>query len=213
MHRMGQVMRGVSATALLVMVVSPALAFPGKGDRAQAAIAEATGKVDAANKAGVGGQVPALQARAQAALKASQEDVAAGNKEQAIADANHASELADMAIGEANRNRTEAEHARNADAAASTAAAQQDAAAAQQQAAAANARADSAQQQAAAASAQADALRNAPPPTTTVTTVEKDVHTTPARPITHKVVHRTVQPATTAEKTTTTVTTAPNPGG
>src|ERR1700754_762487 len=148
MRRPIPIARGIGFSALLVLAMTPAIA--GKGDRAQTAIAEARGKVDAANKAGTAGQVPGLQARAQAALRTAEEDIARGDKEQAIADANHASELADMAIGEANKARTENEQARHADAMAAATSAQQDAAAA-------NARADAAEQSAAAANAQAEA--------------------------------------------------------
>jgi hypothetical protein len=187
--------------------MTPAVA--GKGDRAQAAIAEARGKVDAANKAGTAGQVPGLQARAQAALRTAEEDVARGDKEQAIADANHASELADMAIGESNKVRMENEQARHADAMATAAAAQQDAAAAK-------ARAEAAEQSAAQAGAQVEAMRNAPPPpaptTTTVTTEEHNVRATSSPRVVHRVVRRTTPAVSEKKTTTTTVTTGPGSG-
>ncbi len=207
MRRPIPIVRGIGFSALLVLAMTPAVA--GKGDRAQAAIAEARGKVDAANKAGTAGQVPGLQARAQAALRTAEEDVARGDKEQAIADANHASELADMAIGESNKLRMENEQARHADAMATTAAAQQDAAAA-------NARAEAAEQSAAQAGAQVEAMRNAPPPpaptTTTVTTEEHHVRATSSPRVVHRVVRRTTPAVSEKKTTTTTVTTGPGSG-
>jgi hypothetical protein len=208
---------GAALAALLA--AGPAIA--GKGDRARAAIAEASGKIDAANKIGASGDAPRLQAEAAASLRAAREDLARGHKEQAFDEANHASELADTAIGQAQRNRSEAE-------AAGRAHAENAAAAARQQAAAANARADSAEQAANAAAAAADAARNAPAPapvvvampapqpppqTTTVTTEHASttaVAATPARRrVVRRVVHRPVRHATrtVVHRTTTTVST------
>jgi hypothetical protein len=197
---------------MLLMLATPAIA-EGKADRARAAIAEATGKIDAANKLGANGEVPRLQAEAQAALRAARENLASGRKEEAISAANHASTTADLAIGEAQKNRANADQAQRANAEATAAAAQQDAAAA-------NVRADAAQQAAASAAADAAAARAAPPviiapaaPTTTVTT-ETVKTAAPARTVKRAPVRRTVKRTTVApavaEKTTTTVTTTPN---
>jgi hypothetical protein len=216
MRNMSNLGRGVALAALLAVTASPALA-EGKGDRAQKAIAEARGKVDAAERAGTTGDVPGLTARANAALRAAEEDVREGHKVAAIQAANRASELADTAIGVSNKQRDDTQAAMNADAAARTDAARQQAAAAQDAAAAANARADTAQQQAAAAQAQADALRNQPP-VATVTTTETTKHVASAAP-THRVVRRVItHPVTrsanaTERTTTTTVSTAPPDSG
>lgn len=222
--------RSLCLPALIALAATPALA--GKADRARVAIGQAQGKVDAANKLGASGEVPHLQAQAGAALRAAQEDLSRGKKEDAIAEANRASELADTAIGEAQRARTQAARAATDDANARADAAQGQAVDAQQQAAAANARADAAEQSAAAAQADADAARNAPPqqvvlavpapqpqPTTTVTTetVKQTAastpvhHSAPARRVVHHATtaHATTAHATTTEKTTTTVTTSP----
>ncbi|AYJ84762.1 hypothetical protein D3Y57_01270 (plasmid) [Sphingomonas paeninsulae] len=199
--------------SVLLLLASPAYA-EGKADRARAAIAEATGKIDAANKLGANGEVPRLQAEAQAALRTARENLASGHKEEAIAAANHASTTADLAIGEAQKNRTNAERAQRANTEAKAAVAQQDAAAA-------NARADAAQQSAASAAADAAAARAAPPvviapapPTTTVSTETVKRVATPTRTVKRAPVHRVVKRTTTApavsEKTTTTVTTTPN---
>lgn len=200
----------------LALIAAPALAA-GKGDRAQMAIAAASAKVDTASRLAATGDVPRLQAEAAAALRAAQEDVSAGHKERAIADANHAAELADMAIGIAQRN----QNAQRENAAAA-------ADAARQQAAAANARADAAEQAAASAAADAAAARDTPPPppvviatpapqpsptpppqTTTVTTETQTASVaTPAA--THRVVHHSTHrraQAHTVQKTKTTVTT------
>ncbi len=206
MHGYFKLAIGVSILPMLALSAAPGSAFPGKGDRAQAAIAEAKGKIDAVNKVGVSGDVPGMVARAQAALATAQEDVSRGDKDQAIADAHHASELADTAMGIANRNRLEAERAHHADAMAATAAAQQDAAEA-------NARADAAQQAAATAAAQAEAMRNTPPPAppTTTVTVEKKVVRPAPRRVTHRVVRHTSHPSQTATEKTT-ITTSPSTG-
>lgn len=203
-----------AALSALLLVTTPALA-EGKADRARAAIAEATGKIDAANKLGANGEVPRLQAEAQAALRAARENLARGHKEEAIAAANHASTTAELAIGEAQKNRMNAERAQRANTEATAAAAQQDAAMA-------NARADAAQQSAAAAASDAAAARATPPvviaapapPTTTVTT-ETVKQVAPARTVKRAPVRRVVKRTTrtapaVSEKTTTTVTTTPN---
>ncbi|WP_267381910.1 MULTISPECIES: hypothetical protein [unclassified Sphingomonas] len=202
-----------SALGFLAITAAPALA-EGKADRARAAIAEASGKLDASAKVGTGGDAPRLQAQAQAALRTAQESLASGHKEDAIAQANHASELADMALNEAQRNRTMAERAQRTQANSVAVSAQADAAAA-------NARADQAEQAAAAAAADAAAARAAPPvvvaappaPSTTVTTettkstAATATTTKPAvRRVVHRVTHAKPRVATT-EKTTTTVTT------
>ncbi|QNQ12178.1 hypothetical protein H3Z74_22365 [Sphingomonas alpina] len=202
--------RALCVSALLLSSATPAFAR-GKTDRAHEAIAAAKAKVDAANKLGASGEVPRLQAQAQAALRSAEEDLAAKRKDQAIAEANRASELADTAIGISERNRNEAVNAERAAAAD-----------AQQEAAAANARAQAAQQEANAAAADAAAARAAPPPapiviappapTTTTITTETVKSAAPATVARKKVtvrkpVRRVVKRSGTAEKTTTTVTT------
>jgi len=206
------------ATALpiaLLLIGSPA-APEGKKDRARQAIAEASAKVETINKLGGDADAPRAQAEAQAALRSARDHLAGGKKDEAIADAHHASEIADLAIAQAQRRRAENEQSQRAQADAT-------AAQAQQAAAAANARADSAEQAAASAAADAAAARAAPPPapvviaqpapTTTVTTEtvkQSSAGTTARRPV-KRVVHttsRTARPVT-SEKTTTTVTTAP----
>lgn len=223
MHSLAQLARGAGITGLLILAATPAFAGE-KTNRARQAIAEATGKVDAANKLGVSGEVPHLTARAQAALRTAREDLARGRKEQAIDEANQASQLADTAIGEAQRNRIAAERAEHDNAAAA-------ADAAHHEAAVANERAQNAEQAAASAAADAAAARAAPPPapviiqtpapaptTTTVTTESvKQASVTHAGTTTHRRVVRHVvrrKPVATAhavhEKTTTTVTTRSN---
>jgi hypothetical protein len=230
MRRSLPIARSATALAALVLAAGPALAGP-QTNRARQAIAEASGKIDAANKAGVSGDVPRLQAEAAASLRAAREDLARGHKEQAIDEANHASALADRAIGQAQRDRAEAEHAEQARA-------EEAAAAARRQAAAANERAASAEAAASSAAAAAEAARNAPPPapvvvavpapqpaaqTTTVTTERATtvgatrVAAKPAarpRRLARRPVHHATRHAsrTIVHKTTTTVTTGADPG-
>lgn len=205
------------ALSASLLAPSPVLAA-GKADRARAAIAEATGKVDAAANVGTSGDAPRLSAEAAAMLRQAKQDLASGHKEQAFDDANRASQLADTAIGVSKRARTEAEQAQRASAETSAAVAQQDAAAA-------NARADAAQQAAAAAAADAAAARAAPPvvvaapapaqTSTTIVTAESVTTPVPVRTTTAKTAVKRAVPhaahrarAVVAKKTTTmTVTT------
>src|SRR3569623_3282306 len=215
MKGLGFFARGVAISALVALPDS-ALA-EGKTDQARKAIDAAQAKVDAGNTVGVAGDAPRFQAQAVAALRLARDELAHHDKDAAIRDAQHASELADMALSASSR-------ARLADQQAATEAAQR-------QAAAANERAADAQASAAAAQAAAAAARAAPPPApvviaaptpppapapTTVTT-ETTQSTAPAttthvarsaakRRVVHHVVRRSAHPATTT-RTKTTVTT------
>lgn len=207
MHSFQRISRAAGVSALLALSTIPVAAHAGKADEARAAIAEARGKIDAGNKVGASGVTPEMQSRAQAALASAEAHLNKGDKDAAISDAHHASELADMALVNTDRRKEASAQDSRMDAEAS-------ASAAQQSAAAANERADAAQQAAATANAQADALRNAPPPapapaptTTTVQTVEREAVQTPARHVVRKPVHTTT--AAVKKTTTTTVTTAP----
>lgn len=220
MHRFGLFTSIASVSALLALSTVPAAADPGKADRARSAIAEARGKIEAGDKVGASAQAPELQARARASLASAEALLSRGKKDEAIADARHAGEFADMAIVTADRHK--AADARDAEASAadahrSAADANGRADSAEQAAAAANARANSAQQAAALAAAQTEALRNAPT-TTTVATEKVVVATPPAtRTVTvrqkapvrkHRVVSKPARAV--VEKTTTTVTTGQN---
>jgi hypothetical protein len=165
----------VSGAAL---IVAPPALGQGKKDRAREAVAAAEAKVDAAGKVGAAGEVPRLLAEAQAALRTAQEDLAHDSKTQAIADANHASMLADQALGEAQR--AKLARARDDKQAADAAAAD-----AARSAADANARA-------AAAEADANAARNAPPPAPVVIAAPPP----PPVPTSTTVTTETVAPAT-----------------
>src|SRR5438067_12127911 len=133
-----------------VAIALPSAAFAdGKTAQARRAIAAAQAKIDASNIAGASGDVPALHAQAVTALHVAQDELNHHAKDAAIRDANHASELADMAIAASQRERSGAQAAATADA--------------QHQAAEANARAAAAQQAAAAAQADAAAARATPP--------------------------------------------------
>jgi hypothetical protein len=204
--RFSLILACVSGAAL---IAAPPALGQGKKDRAREAVAAAQAKVDAAGKVGAAGEVPRLLARAQAALRTAQEDLARDKKTDAIADANQASMLADQALGEAQR--AKLDRARDDKQAADAAAAD-----AARSAADANARA-------AAAEADANAARNAPPPapvviaapppaptSTTVTTetvapAKVVARTVPRkRVVTRRHVVRKVAPATVKTKTTVT---------
>jgi hypothetical protein len=208
-----------SALGLTLAVSSPAFA-DGKMDRARAAVAEARGKVDAATRAGTGGVAPRTLTQAQDALRVAEDDLKATRKDKAIADAQEASRLADLALNEAQRARVDRERA--------------DRAAADAQAADAARAAEEANARARAAEADAAAARNAPPPPpviiaapvpapapapaptrTTVTTSTSApaaatrvvVRRAPARRVVKRRVVHKAAPARPAVKTKTTVTT------
>ena len=209
------------ASALLFGATGPVMAR-GKMDRAREAVAAARAKVEVAAKLGASGEVPRLQAEAAAALRTAEEDVASSRKDEAIAQANRASQLADTAIGISERNRNANANVNAAvavDAQQQAASANAQAQAATAQADDANARAAAAEQAARAAQADAAAARAAPAPTTVVTTETTKTAAVPATRTVVKakprVVKKTVSRTTpvraaTTEKTTTTVTTAPN---
>jgi len=211
MKGLGFFARGVAMTALVTMPIS---AFAeGKTDQARKAIAAAQAKVDAGNTVGAAGDAPHFQAQAVAALRLARDELAHHDKDAAIRDAQHASELADMALSASSRARLNDQQAATE--------------AAQRQAAAANERAADAQASAAAAQADAAAARSAPPPapvviaapaptpptptTVTTETPQSTAATTttraaPRRRVVRRVVHHSAHPATTT-RTRTTVTT------
>ena len=197
------------------MTMLPGTAFAGEQTKAEAAISEARGKVEAGDKVGAGEQAPQLQAQAREALVSAQDLLTNHHKAEAIVAAHHAGDLADQAIISANSRKAEMERARRDDLRGSAMDAQQSAAnanvradSAQQATAAANVRADMAQHSADTANAQADAMRNAPPPATTVAVTEHDTVRTPmVHHRHHRIVHHHAR-ATHEHSTTTTITTS-----
>jgi len=224
-------LRGAAASALLFATATPAFA-QSQTDRARMAITEAQAKVDAAVKVGATTHAPKLMAEAQAALRNAQEDLARHDKDASIADAHHASELADEALGVTERNKAETvsaerDRAQSAETAATAAQADADAQrdgrvaaeaaadSAQADAAQANNRADQAQQAASASAADAAAARAAAEkPATTVTvertegTVTQPAYSRRAPAVRKPAVRRApVRAAPATRKTTTTTTT------
>ena len=224
MKRLTHFTRKASLAALLAATVLPGVAYAGDQTNAEAAIAEAKGKIDAGEKVGVSDQAPELQAQAREELMSAEAKLSHHHKREAIATAHHASELADQALVAANDRKALAERARRDDIRDSAAVAQQSAVnaniradSAQQAMTMANMRADSAERDSASANAQADALRNAPPPaatqtTTTLAVTQHDTVTTKAAPIRHhhrRVAHKRARTA--HVRTTTTVVTTTHP--
>jgi SWI/SNF-related matrix-associated actin-dependent regulator 1 of chromatin subfamily A len=213
---MAFIMRGVGISALLI--ATPSLA-QSKIDRARTAVAEATAKVDAAEKIGAGTYASEPMTRAQESLRVARDQLARDHRDSAISEARRASALAEEALVTAERNKTEQASAErdarlNAEAQVATEASQR--AAAQDAAASAEARAAQAQQAAttAAASAEAAAARAAAAETaatTTVTTVDQT--TAPARSYSSAkkkkttTVRKTTRKAAPAPAATTTTTT------
>lgn len=208
-------MLALGATALALSMAQPALA-EGKADRAREAIAAAEAKLQAADVAGAGQLLTERQAKAREELAAAKEALANGHKDDAIAEANHVSMLAEANLGEAQHRKAAMSQARVEAAHEQVAAANQQAADAQAQAQDANARAEVAQNAAASSAAAADAARqaaaaaqmaaNTPPPPT-----ETSVTTTTARTasghtaVRKKVVHTRANPTGRVAETTTTV--------
>ena len=206
MSRRSHLAIAVSASAALIW--STASIAESKTSQARRAIAAAQAKIDASNIVGASGDAPRLHAQAVAALHVAQDELAHSAKDEAIRDANHAAELADMALTASQRERNQAQSAATAQA--------------QHDAAEANARAADAQAAAAQAQADAAAARSTPPvvvqtpappapaPQTeaTVTTTHTD-EVAAAHPATVKrrVVHhrRVSHPAAHTSKTTVTV--------
>ncbi len=200
-------------------------AHAGEETRAVAAIALASGKIDAGDKADVGTQAPALQRQAHEALMAAQDLLNHHKKSEALAAAQHAGELADQAMAVANSRKAEADTHRRDDqrdaearARETTNIANSRANSAEAATAVANTRAANAEQSSINANAQADAMRNAPPmpappTTTTVTMTAHDDTVAPqAVPMHHKhhrIVHRHGRAAHVKSTTATVTTTHP----
>lgn len=213
-----------SAIALgaMLLITTPAMA-ESQTTKARAAIAEASGKIDTAIKVGTDGDALAIQSQAQNALVLARKELAAGQKAEAIIDAQHASKLADTAIAEVARARAANASAQRSQSDAMTSGAMQSAANA-------NARADVAQQTAAIATASADAANAraaqppvvfVTPPATTTATVSTETtqssSVTPARVVTparkHRTVrhrHRSATQKTVTKRTVSTTTSQPN---
>jgi hypothetical protein len=200
-------MTGKSILAL-ALAASTALALPtaafaeGKTDQARKAIAAAQAKIDAMNIVGAAGDAPRLHAEALVTLHRAQDELAHHAKAEAIRDATHASELADMALAASQRERNDAQQAATAQA--------------QHQAAAAQAAAAAAQADAAAARAAPPVVIQTPAPAPTATTVtttqteETAAAPTAAKPrvVRHRAAAHRRAATTHRKKTTTTVTTA-----
>ncbi len=226
---MTRILKTSPALGLIAVLAAGLLsttAHAGEETRAEAAIAEASGKIDAGDKAGVGTAAPDMQRQAREALMSAQDLLTHHKKVEALAAAHHASDLADQAIVVANARKIDADRTRRDDQRSTEAAATQSATMANMRANsaeaatdAANQRADAAERSSAAANAQADAMRNAPPPVVapTTTTVELTQHDepapmshTPVHHLHHKVVHHAKHPSPVKTTTTATVTTTHN---
>ncbi len=215
--------QAASLSILALILASPTPAFAGKANDARAAIASAKGKIEAGDKVGASVEAGRMQAQARAALQNAESALSHGHKDEAITAARHAGELADQALILADQRKTAAATAdrrgaeAEADAAHDTAAAATARAASAEQSAAMNAQAaQSNAQMAADANARADAMRAAPPAMASATTTTERIITpapTVKRHVTHHGLHRKVvkrAPSKVVEKTTTTLTTAPN---
>ncbi len=124
-HQMKRHSLFTTAAILLSLAAAPALA--GKAERARTAIAEARAKISAGDKVGASNGAPMAQGEARAELGNAEALLARGKKTEAEAAAKHASDLADMAIVNADRAKMSAARERRADAETTAAIAQQSA--------------------------------------------------------------------------------------
>lgn len=231
MAKFTQLTPGLGLIAVLAAAMLPTVAMAGEETRAEAAIAEAKGKIDAGDKAGVGQEAAHMQDDARHALMSAQDLLSHHHKAEALAAALHASELADQAMATAGHRHDEAdanrrsdarmaeEHARETtnaanerahSAEAANAMADQRASTAEANANAANQRADDASRASAAAMAEANAARNAPTTTTVATTQHDSDEAAPMHTMhhaRHRVVHHRVRHTSHTHTTTTAVTT------
>jgi hypothetical protein len=209
--------RHLMVASLLCATALSAPAYAGDQADAEAAIAVAKAKLAAGDKVGTNRQAPELQEQARKALHEAQDLLDNHHKKEALAAAVHAGELADQALVSGDNRKAAAEQVRRMDTQDSAIAAQQNAAnadlrasSAQNAANAANLRADSAERGTLAAQAETNALRNAPPPAPTTTTLsvthEDSVAPAPARKPVRRVKHKVVRKAAIHRTTTTTVT-------
>src|SRR5690349_24804575 len=104
MRYMGVILRGVGISALLI--ATPSLA-QSRIDRARTAVAEATAKVESAEKAGATTHAAETMARAQESLRVARDQLARDHRDSTINEARRASGLADQALEEAERNKTQ----------------------------------------------------------------------------------------------------------
>lgn len=96
-----RVMLGSGLCSLLLAVMLPVGAVAGQPSAAEAAIAEARGKLDAGDKAGGSSAMPDRQAKARKTLMAAEDLLARHKTAQAVTTAHHASKLADQAAMDA----------------------------------------------------------------------------------------------------------------
>ena len=232
MIKITQLTPAMGLFAVLTAAMIPMTAVAGEQTRAEVAIAEAQGKIDAGDKVGVADQAPELQGQARTALLSAQDLLSHHHKPEALAAAQQASQLADQALATANRRKDRAESDRRSaaqaaqsnaqqsvnsadsranSAEAATSNANQRASSAEAATAAANTRADQANQSSAAANAQIDALRAAPTTTTVAVTQHDTVERQPVAPMHHHIRHHvakhhahTAQVKTTTTQVTTT---------
>ena len=201
MRPLNQYIRGIAISATLAMAF-PGVAFAGMNDRAQAAIAEARGKISAGTLVGAGDEAIGLQSRAKISLNEAEALLSKGKKAEAIAAAQQAGLMADQALAMSDRAKTAASEAAVAKAEADANAAKQSAAAANQQAATAN-------QQAVAANTRADMAMVTPvpaPAATTTTTIEERVVTPAPAPVRKKTTYKKTTKPAVAKSTTVTTT-------
>ena len=101
--------------AILTIGLLPTGACAGAQTRAEAAIAEAKGKIDAGDKVGAGDQAAELQGQARRALMSAEDLLSQHRKGEALAAAHHAGELADEALTRTTNRRNAAERDRRVD--------------------------------------------------------------------------------------------------
>lgn len=95
MNRLKFLPRAIGVSALLAMSSLSVTAHAGLADDARKAIAAAKAKIEAGDKIGASGEAGGVQVQARAALERAEAEFGKGDKNEAIADARHAGDLAD----------------------------------------------------------------------------------------------------------------------
>lgn len=109
MRTMYRQARAVAMGLAIAGIALPSAALAGDETRARAAVAEARGKIEAADKAGVGGDAADVQARARAALERAEKSIRDDNEDRALHEAGEADAYAELAVATAELRKLEAE--------------------------------------------------------------------------------------------------------
>lgn len=101
--------RGLMVGLAMFATALPSVAFAASERTARAAISEARGKIEAADRAGTAGEAADAQSRARAALDKADSEIRKDNENNALRYAEEADALADLAVATAEMRKLTAE--------------------------------------------------------------------------------------------------------